>query len=138
MKTKISLLLAILGLLLGCQPNNSTGSTKIKKGMIKVAILYPNGEGKTFDMDYYASKHMPLAADLFGNALKAMSIDRGLAAGGAPGAPIPYLAIGYFYFDTMSSFQDAMGPNSEKLRADVPNYTNIQPIIQISEVHTVE
>ena len=45
--------------------------------MIKVAILYPNGEGKTFDMDYYSNKHMPMAASLFGDSLKAMSIDKG-------------------------------------------------------------
>jgi uncharacterized protein (TIGR02118 family) len=137
MKTPIIFLLAILALLLGCQQSSLTDGTKIKKGMIKVAILYPNGEGKTFDMDYYANKHMPLAAALFGNSLKAMSIDKGLASG-TPDAPIPYLAIGYFYFETMASLKDAMGPNSAKLRADVPNYTNIQPIIQISEVHTVE
>ncbi len=105
--------------------------------MIKVAILYPNGEGKTFDMDYYSNKHMPMAASLFGESLKAMSIDKGLASG-KPGEPVPYLAMGYFYFENMSSFQNAMGPNSEKLRADVPNYTNIQPVIQVSEVQKVE
>jgi len=38
----------------------------------------------------------------------------------------------------MSSLQNAMGPNREKLRADIPNYTNIQPVIQISEVQTAE
>jgi len=105
--------------------------------MIKVAIFYPNGEGKTFDMDYYSNKHMPMAASLFGDSLKAMSIDKGLA-NGAPDMPVQYLAIGYFYFDTMSTFQNSMGPNSEKLKADVPNYTNIQPVIQISEVQTAE
>jgi hypothetical protein len=31
-----------------------------------------------------------------------------------------------------------VGPHREKLRADIPNYTNIQPVIQISEVQTVE
>jgi uncharacterized protein (TIGR02118 family) len=137
MKTKIILLVAVAALSLGFQQNKSTEGTKIKKGMIKVAILYPNGEGKTFDMEYYSKKHMPMAAELFGNSLKAMSIDKGLA-GGTPDAPMPYLAIGYFYFDTMASLQAAMGPNSAKLRADVPNYTNIQPVLQISEVHTVE
>lgn len=105
--------------------------------MIKVTILYPNGEGKTFDMDYYSNKHMPMAASLFGDSLKAMSIDKGLASG-TPDAPIPYLAIGYFYFETMSSFKNSMGPNSEKLRADVANYTNIQPVIQISEVQKAD
>jgi uncharacterized protein (TIGR02118 family) len=137
MKSKILFLLVVLALLSGCQPNKSTDGTKIKKGMIKVAILYPNSEGKTFDMDYYSTKHMPMAATLFGDALKAMSIDKGLA-GGAPDAPMPYLATGYFYFDDMESCKKAMGPNSEKLRADVPNYTNIVPVLQFSEVQTVE
>ena len=105
--------------------------------MIKVAIFYPNGEGKTFDMDYYSNKHMPMAANLFGDSLKAMSIDKGLA-NGTPDVPVQYLAVGYFYFETMSSFENSMGRNSEKLKADVPNYTNIIPEIQINEVQTVE
>ena len=137
MKTKFTFLLIVLGLLFGCQQNKSSDSPKIKKGMIKVAILYPNGEGKTFDMDYYSKKHMPMAASLFGDSLKAMSIDKGLASG-RPNEPIPYLAIGYFYFENMSSFKNTMGPNSEKLRADIPNYTNIKPVIQVSEVQKVE
>jgi len=137
MKTKISLLLLVIGILSSCQIKTSTNNSKIKKGMIKVAIFYPNGEGKTFDMDYYATKHMPMAADLFGDSLKAMSIDKGLA-NGTPDMPLQYVAIGYFYFEDMSSFQNSMGPNSEKLKADVPNYTNIRPVLQISEVQTVE
>ena len=32
------------------------------------------------------------------------------------------------------NMKSVMGPNSEKLRADVPNYTNIQPVIQVGEV----
>lgn len=132
MKTKISLLLVVLGVLSGCQNN-----PKIKEGMIKVAIFYPNGEGKTFDMDYYANKHMPMAASLFGDSLKAMSIDKGLA-NGRPDEPLQYLAIGYFYFETMSSCQNSMKANSDKLRADVPNYTNTQPVLQISEVQRAE
>ncbi|NER17581.1 EthD family reductase [Spongiivirga citrea] len=137
MKTKISTLLVVIGFFLSCQQNTTQDNSKIKKGMIKVAIFYPNGEDKTFDMDYYANKHMPMAASLFGDSLKAMSIDKGLA-NGTPGMPIKYLAIGYFYFENMSSFENSMGPNSEKLKADVPNYTNIKPIIQISEVQTAE
>lgn len=105
--------------------------------MIKVAIFYPNGEGNTFDMDYYSNKHMPMAADLFGDSLKAMVIDKGLA-GGAPDAPAPYVAIGYFYFENMEACQNSMGSHSDKLQADVPNYTNIQPVLQISEVQTAE
>ena len=137
MKTKFYLLLFVFGFLVGCQQHESIPGTKIKKGMIKVAIFYPNGEGKTFDMKYYSEKHMPMAVMLFGDSLKAMSIDKGLASTN-PEEPVPYLAIGYFYFETMSACKNALGSNSDKLRADVPNYTNIRPFIQISEVQTVE
>ena len=134
---KIPILLCVLGFLFGCQQNKEASTLNIEKGMVKVAIFYPNGEDKTFDMDYYANEHMPMAADLFGDALKAMVIDKGLAHGTSD-MPVPYVAIGYFYFDTMSSFENAMRPNSEKLKADVSNYTNIKPIIQISEVQTAQ
>jgi uncharacterized protein (TIGR02118 family) len=137
MKNKISFLFIAFVILLGCQKNISTDNPEIKEGMIKVAIFYPNGEDKTFDMDYYANKHMPMAASLFGNSLKAMIIDKGMAHG-TPDLPVPYLAIGYFYFEDMESLKNAMGPNSDQLKADVPNYTNILPMIQISEVLTVE
>jgi len=105
----------------------------IKKGMIKVTILYPGGEGKKFDMDYYTKKHFTLLKTLFGDALKATAIDKGIA-GGAPGAPVPFVAVGYLYFDTLADFQNGMKTNGAKIRADVPNYTDIQPVIQISEV----
>jgi uncharacterized protein (TIGR02118 family) len=137
MKTKTGFLLVVFGLLLSVQPAKSADTLKIKKGMIKVAILYPNGEGKTFNMDYYSNKHMPMAAGLFGDLLKAMSIDKGLASG-TPDTPVPYLAIGYFYFADMASCRNALGSKADQLRADVPNYTNIRPVIQISEVQRVE
>ena len=48
MKTKIGFVLLALALLFGCQQTQTGETNRIKKGMIKVAILYPNGEGKTF------------------------------------------------------------------------------------------
>lgn len=133
MKTKFTFLLLVLIALFSCQQPPQDNSPKIKKGMIKMAILYPNGEGKTFDMDYYVNKHMTLAKTLMGDSVKIISIDKGLAAG-APDTPVPYLAMGYFYFESMSAFKNAMGPARAKLVADVPNFTNIQPVVQISEV----
>ncbi len=64
--------------------------------MTKVTIFYPNEAGKTFNMEYYASKHMPLVASLFGDALKAIQIDKGIS-GRAPDDPLPFVAIGYLY-----------------------------------------
>lgn len=105
----------------------------MKKGMIKVSVLYPNGEGKTFDMDYYCNKHVPMVAGLLGNHVKGASVEKGLA-GGAPGAIAPYAAIGNLYFDSVSAFEGSFGPNAEAIMADLPNFTNAEPVIQVSEV----
>jgi len=105
----------------------------MKKGMIKVSAFYPNGDGSTFDMDYYCNKHVPMAKSLLGGALKELAVDKGIA-GGMPNSPSPYLAIGHLYFESIAEFQNAFGPHAEKLVADMPNYTNTQPVIQISEV----
>lgn len=129
----------IIGLILGAVfiltafQRNTSADAKTKKGMIKVTILYPNGEGKTFDMDYYSKKHMPMLKTLMGDSLKLLEIDKGIS-GRTPDEPIPYLAIGYLYFDKLSAYQNSFGPNAEKIVGDIPNYTNIQPIVQISEV----
>ncbi|MEM9144057.1 MAG: EthD family reductase, partial [Bacteroidota bacterium] len=105
----------------------------IKKGAVKVTIMYPNGDGKTFDMDYYESKHMPMLIHLFGDSLKKIHIDKGIA-GRSPEEPIPYLAIGYLYFDDLTSYQKAFAPNAQKILGDIPNYTNSVPVVQVSEI----
>ena len=101
--------------------------------MVKVTILYPNSEGKAFDMDYYSNTHMPMVASLLGDAMKHYSIDKGIS-GRTPDEPIPYLAIGYLYFDKLEDYQNSFGPNAKKIVGDIPNYTNTQPIVQISEI----
>ncbi len=52
-----------------------------EKGMIKVTIMYPNEEGKTFDMEYYSTKHMPMVARVLGQSMKSWEIDKGIAEG---------------------------------------------------------
>jgi uncharacterized protein (TIGR02118 family) len=105
----------------------------MKKGNIKVSILYPNGEGKTFDMDYYCNKHVPMAAQLLGDAVLGATVENGLG-GGTPESKPTYVAMGNLYFDSVDSFQNSFGPHSERIMGDLPNFTNINPIIQISEV----
>jgi uncharacterized protein (TIGR02118 family) len=105
----------------------------MKKGMIKVSVMYPSGEGKSFDMDYYCSKHLPLVGGLLGDAIKGATVEKGVG-GGAPGSPAAYLAMGNLYFDSMEAFGDSFGPNADEIMADLPNFTNVEPIMQISEV----
>ncbi len=132
MNIKTYLLILLTFCLSYCQQSPAT-EDPVSPGMVKVTIMYPNGEGKSFDMDYYTKKHMPMLADLFGDAMKRYEIDLGVGGRG-PEEPVPYLAIGYLYFDTLSDYQNAFGPNAEKILGDIPNYTNIQPVVQISEV----
>ncbi|MEM6801101.1 MAG: EthD family reductase [Bacteroidota bacterium] len=129
----IFLLLGLSFFLTNCEAPKTTELAQSQKGMIKVSILYPNEEGKSFDMDYYASKHMPMLEELFGDSLKKLEIDLG-KAGRTPEEPIPFLAVGYLYFESLEAYQAAFGPHADKIRGDIPNYTNIQPIVQISEV----
>jgi uncharacterized protein (TIGR02118 family) len=101
--------------------------------VIKVSILYPAKSNARFDMEYYCNSHMPLVASKLGHALEGMAIDRGLA-GGTPGAPAAFVAMGHLYFETVEEFQAAFGPHAEAILSDIPNYTDIEPIVQISEV----
>jgi len=126
-------ILIVFGLILLFTSCKTSEVSNIKKGMIKVTILYPSGEGKTFDMDYYSNKHMPMLSDLFGDSLKKIEIDKGVS-GRTPDEPIPYLAIGYLYFDDLAAYRDSFGPHAATIRGDIPNYTNTLPTIQISEV----
>jgi uncharacterized protein (TIGR02118 family) len=105
----------------------------MKKGMIKVSVMYPHGEGNSFDMDYYCSKHIPLVAGLLGDAVKGATVEKGVG-GGAPDSPAAYLAMGNLYFDSVEAFGNAFGPNADEIMADLPNFTNAEPTIQVSEV----
>ena len=101
--------------------------------MIKVSVLYPAGADTKFDMDYYCKSHMPMVGEKLGAACKKMAVEQGVA-GGAPGAPPTYAAMGHLYFDSVGDFQAAFAPHASTIMADIPNYTTVQPVIQISEV----
>ena len=104
--------------------------------MVRISVQYPSGDGKKFDLDYYVTKHMRLVQQRLGGlGLLRWEVDKGLA-GGAPGAPAPFACIGHLYFNTVDAFQAAMKAHGKELVADVPNFTNIQPQFQISEVIT--
>ena len=66
--------------------------------MVKVSVFYPNSAGCKFDMNYYLTKHMPMVQQKLGAACKSIAVEQGLA-GGAPGAPATYVAMGHLYFD---------------------------------------
>jgi len=118
----------------GKQPDRKKhNSDVVEKGLVKVSIMYPFAEGKTFNMEYYETKHMPMVAAFLGSNLVKYTIEKGLASG-IPNQSLPYMAIGTFYVKNLDDYQAAIAPNREAIRADFANYTNAAPIILVSEV----
>jgi uncharacterized protein (TIGR02118 family) len=101
--------------------------------MIKVSVMYPNTPGARFDHEYYREKHMPLVKARMGDACKFYTVDKGLA-GGAPGAPATYIGMCHIFCDSVEAFQAGFGPHAKEILADIPNYTDQAPVIQISDV----
>jgi uncharacterized protein (TIGR02118 family) len=93
--------------------------------MFKLSVSYPSGEGSTFDHDYYAASHVPLCVSTFSPART--EIDKGIDG--------PSVAGVHFYFESMDALQGALSsPKMGDVLADVARYTNIAPVLQISEV----
>ena len=104
--------------------------------MIRVAVLYPNKADAKFDHDYYATRHMKMVNEkLSPMGMVKGEIDKGIC-GVTPDSPPPYVAIGYLTFNSVDELQKAMAAHMNDLMADMPNYTNIEPQIQTSEVVT--
>ncbi len=101
--------------------------------MIKVSVMYANTPGARFDHEYYRDKHMPLLKKCMGEACLYYTVDKGLA-GGSPGEPATYVAMCHVFCDSVESFQTAVGPHAKEIFGDIPNYTDLVPTLQISEV----
>lgn len=101
--------------------------------MFKVSILYPPTPSGRFDMTYYTERHMPMVKNKIGETCVGFTVDAGLA-GGAPGSPAPYVAIGVLLVNSLDAFGAAMAQHGAAIMSDIPNYTDSQPVIQLSEV----
>ena len=101
--------------------------------MIKFSVMYPYTAGAKFDHAYYREKHMPMVKERLGPACLYYTIDKGVA-GGAPGTDPVYVARCDFICTSVEDFQAAIVPHLQEIRADIANYTDIQPLRQVSEV----
>ena len=101
--------------------------------MIKVSVMYPNKPGARFDHAYYRDKHMPLVKSRMGDACKHYTVDKGLA-GGTADAPPTYIGMCHIFCDSVEAFQAGFGPHAQEILADIANYTDLAPVMQVSEV----
>ena len=86
--------------------------------MLSVVILYPKADDTHFDMEYYTSKHMPLFADVLGDACQGWGVMEPAAE---------YHAVAWATVESMDAFGAAMGARGGEVMADVANYTNTEP-----------
>lgn len=103
--------------------------------MIRISILYPNLAGSRFDLAYYVETHMPMSIGLLSRhpGFKGVSVERGLG-GAEPGSKPAFIAMCHFLFNSIEDFLAAFMPNAAVLQGDMPNYTDIEPVIQFNEV----
>jgi uncharacterized protein (TIGR02118 family) len=102
--------------------------------MIRVMVTYPNKPGARFDETYYLTKHMPLVeAKLTGHGLKSWSVDKGIG-GVMPGSQPDFLYQAHMVFESPAAMQAGLSAEAPGLMADIPNFTDIQPNVQIYQV----
>jgi len=100
--------------------------------MIIVSVLYPRHGESQFDHEYYRQKHMPLVEQRWsGMGLVKMEWMRGVAApdGGEPG----YEVITLLTFLSREAFEAGLAAFGEEILGDIPNFTNVQPLVQINQ-----
>jgi uncharacterized protein (TIGR02118 family) len=68
-----------------------------------------------------------------GASCKYYTVDKGLA-GGAPGAPATYVGMCHIFCDSVEAFQHGFAPHAQEITGDIANYTDVSPVLQISEV----
>jgi uncharacterized protein (TIGR02118 family) len=101
--------------------------------MIKMSVLYPNTPEGKFDLEYYTKQHIPLVTQWCEGAIKKGEVERGIA-GATPGSEAPYCVAAHLFFDSTESMEQSFYRHLPKIIADMPNFTNLQPVVQISEV----
>ena len=102
--------------------------------MVKISILYPNRQGARFDFDYYTQRHLPMVKERLGPlGLSNITVDKGMG-GLAPGSPAVYLTVASLQFTSIEALQQGLAAHGAEILGDIPNYTDIQPVMQVSEI----
>ncbi|GEM_PF-189891 len=98
-----------------------------------LSILYPatnpeTGEPTQFDIDYYRDHHLTLIMDLYGDSISRFELIKPAEMPeGMP--PAQYVAVVNIYIADQSAFDAAQAEHGATLVADVPNFSNVQPMV---------
>ncbi len=98
---------------------------------LTVQVLYPAGDGITFDHDYFVNSHMKLVARKWGAHIESTSVARGVPL--SPDTPSAWSAIATMNVRDKAALEAMLG-DSDEVNADVPNYTNATPQVFVGEI----
>jgi uncharacterized protein (TIGR02118 family) len=98
--------------------------------MIAVSFIYPAKEGASFDERYYTDTHIPRVRELWEPiGLRSIVPFARLEDSANFG---PFRALSMLHFDSLEQYDAALAKDGAELIADIANFTDIQPITQIS------
>ena len=101
--------------------------------MLRMTVLYPAGEDASFDWDYYTSQHMALVEERWGeHTARPAEVAKGLS--GVPKGDPTYAALTTVYFADRDALNAALRAGGMDIPDDIPNFTNVRPVMQIDEV----
>ncbi len=97
--------------------------------MYYVTVMYPNRDDVKFDIDYYMTKHIPMVSRLLNAPIE---VCKGLPS--STGMPSQYLYAARIRVNSLDEHQAAMAKHGAQIMGDIPNYSNVQPSVQIEEI----
>ncbi len=100
--------------------------------MFCVTVIYSQKDGGTFNFDYYTKKHVPLVCRL----VDVVKVEVRKGAASLDGSAPSFVCICSHWINSPQEFQAAMAKHGAEIMGDIPNFTNMQPILQLDEVLT--
>lgn len=100
--------------------------------MTVVTVMYPAGEGATFDHEYYMGTHMPMVGRLWGPlGMTNPRVLRGVP--GPDGKGPPFVVLTSIEWPDAGTFARAVQAHGAEIFNDIPKFTNIRAQTQVSE-----
>jgi uncharacterized protein (TIGR02118 family) len=100
--------------------------------MAILSVLYPRSEGSHFDHEYYVDTHIPMVQDRWSDmGFQSVQLVRGTAALDSTAPAFELIAL--ITFTNLDDLKAALGKYGAEVMADVPNFTNIQALLQFNE-----
>ena len=103
--------------------------------MIRITLIYRKSAQTHFDFDHYVNHHVPMSRGLMADCgLISIEVEKVLRA--LDGSPSDIVCVTHVDFEDETGLRKALELHGEKMMADFPNYTDIDPEIQVCQVLT--